>query len=225
MLKKHETTKLFYNKYLYRLGIRNPLASIFRNKNFAYASTILDQLQQDFESGLPLQVTYVMRVQPIRIQDFKDAQILYNELTRYNDDYILRIENQTVGVYSNDKQWLKTLSNKIKNVLDFCEPDKEIVEYLKQNINTIIVEDTFGYDFKITLGNEICPTTFSQWLRTNRDKVKVTDKLIEDIENRQYTAGRYFYIRSENVLMLVKLIILDSIQRIDKLVSKQDIDK
>jgi hypothetical protein len=110
-------------------------------------------------------------------------------------------------------------------VLDFCEPDKEIVEYLKQNINTIIVEDTFGYDFKITLGNEICPTTFSQWLRTNRDKVKVTDKLIEDIENRQYTAGRYFYIRSENVLMLVKLIILDSIQRIDKLVSKQDIDK
>ena len=51
LLKKHETTKLFYNKYLYRLGIRNPLASIFRNKNFAYASTILDQLQQDFESA------------------------------------------------------------------------------------------------------------------------------------------------------------------------------
>lgn len=225
MLKKHETTKLFYNKYLYRLGIRNPLASIFRNKNFAYASTILDQLQQDYEAGQPLQVTYVMRVQPIRIQDFKDAQILYNELTRYQDDYILRIENQTVSVYSNDKQWLKILSYKIKNVLDFSEPDTAFVEYLKQNINTIIVEDTFGYDYKITLGNDRCPTTFAQWLRVNRDKVRITDKLIQDIENKYFTTGRYFYLRSENVLMLVKLIILDSIQRIDKLVSKQDIDK
>ena len=225
MLKKHETTKLFYNKYLYRLGIRNPLASIFRNKNFAYASTILDQLQLDYEAGQPLQVTYVMRVQPIRIQDFKDAQILYNELTRYQDDYILRIENQTVSVYSNDKQWLKTLSYKIKNVLDFSEPDTAFVEYLKQNINTIIVEDTFGYDYKITLGNDRCPTIFAQWLRVNRDKVRITDKLIQDIENKYFTTGRYFYLRSENVLMLVKLIILDSIQRIDKLVSKQDIDK
>jgi len=225
LLKKHETFKLFYNKYLYRLGIRNPIASIFRNKNFSYASTVLDKLQQDYEAGESLQVTYVMRVQPIRVQDFLDAQILYNELTRYNDDYSIRIENQTVGVYSNDKTWLKNLSYKIKNTLDFSEPNIEFVEYLKQNTNTIIVDETFGFDYKITLGKERCPTTFADWLTVNKDKVKVSSQLVEDIRNKNFTAGRYFYIRSENVLMLIKLIIIDSIQRVDKLVSKQDIDK
>ena len=225
MLKKHETFKLFYNKYLYRLGIRNPIASIFINKNLAYASTVLDKLQQDYAAGESLQVTYVMRVQPLRVQDFLDAQILYNELTRYNDDYVIRIENQTVGVYSNDKTWLKNLSYKIKNTPDFSEPNTEFVDYLRQNTNTIIVDKKFGYEYKITLGKERCPSSFANWLDINKDKVKISDLLVEDIRNRNFTSGRYFYLRSENVLMLVKLIILDSIQRIDKLVSKQDIDK
>ena len=225
MLTKHETTKLFYNKYLYRLGLYNPIASIFRSKNFAYASTILDKLQANYEEGLPLEVTYVMRKQPIRIPDFLDAQVLYNELSRYQEEYLIRIENNHLVVFSNDKKWLKRLSYKIKNVVDFTEPQEEFANFLLHNTNTIIVDEFFGYDFKITLGGKICPNTFAQWLTNNRDKVKVTDALINEISKKQYVAGRYFYVRSENILMLVRLIIHDCIQRVDKLISKQNIDK
>ena len=224
-MQKHETTKLFYNKYLYKLGISNPIASIFRNKNWAYTSTVLDKLQANYEEGLPLQVTYVMRVQPLTVQHFLDAQVLYNELSRCKDDYLIRVESNTLNLYSNDKNWLKKLSYKIKNTVDFVEPRSEFVEYLKANTNTIIVDKDFEYGYKVTLGGNSVPTTFSDWLINNRDKVKVSNQLIKDIQNKQYLAGRYFYLRSENVLMLVKLIIVDSIQRIDRLVSKQDIDK
>lgn len=225
LLKKHETTKLFYNKYLYRLGIYNPIASIFRNKNFSYASTVLDKLQANYEDGLPLEVTYVMRKQPIRVSDFLDAQVLYNDFSRYKDDYLLRIEANTIGVYSNDKEWLKRVAYKLKNKKDFTEPQAELVEFLRNNTNTIIVDNNFGFEYKITLGNNRCPPTFADWLEKNRDKVKVTNQLIEDIRHGNYVSSRYFYARSENVLMLVRLIILDNMQRVDKLVSKQDIDK
>ena len=225
MLKKNETTKLFYNKYLYRLGIYNPIGTIFRNKNFAYASTVLDKLQKDYEEGAPLQVTYVMRVQPIKTTDFTDAQVLFNEFSRYKDDFLIRIENSYLGVYSNDKDWLKRLSYKIKNRKDFTEPRSDLVEFLRNNTNTIIVNNDFGYKYKVTLGGNLCNISFADWLENNLDKVKISDILIEDIRNKKYVAGRYFYITSENVLMLIRLIILDSIQRVDKLVSKLDMDK
>lgn len=224
MLAKNETTKLFYNKYLYKLGIYNPLGTIFRNKNFAYASTVLDKLQANYEDGLPLEVTYVMRKQPIRIPDFLDAQILYNELSRYKEDYLFRVEGSTLGIYSNDKEWCKRLAYKLKNAKDFTEPQADLVQFLRENTNTIIVDKDFGYEYKITL-NGACPATFADWLKANRDKVKVTDNLIDHIKDGQYVQGRYFYARSENVLMLIRLIILDNMQRVDKLVSKQDIDK
>ena len=36
-IREKETTKLFYNEYLYKLVLRNNLVSIFRGQNFTYA--------------------------------------------------------------------------------------------------------------------------------------------------------------------------------------------
>ena len=55
-MKKVETRKLFFGKYLYKITLMNVLGSIFRGKNFTYAGEILDSLQQDYENGQPLGV-------------------------------------------------------------------------------------------------------------------------------------------------------------------------
>ena len=53
-MKKVETRKLFFGKYLYKITLMNVLGTIFRGKNFTYAGEVLDVLQQDYENGRPL---------------------------------------------------------------------------------------------------------------------------------------------------------------------------
>ena len=54
MLQKQKTTSLFYNKYLYKLRLRNPIGAIFRGMNLSYAKQKLDEMQRQAESELPI---------------------------------------------------------------------------------------------------------------------------------------------------------------------------
>ena len=51
----YETTKLFWGEYLYKLAVRNEMAPIFRGKNLSNARQVLDNLQLNYEAGLPLE--------------------------------------------------------------------------------------------------------------------------------------------------------------------------
>ena len=110
-LLKYETTKLFYNKYLYSLSINSELTPIFRNKNFKFACTVLDKLQANLESGMPLVRKIGRYESPILFEHFLDARTIYNELTRYENSYLLRCENRHLNLYTNDISFLHKLSN------------------------------------------------------------------------------------------------------------------
>jgi hypothetical protein len=70
------------------------------------------------------------------------------------------------------------------------------------------------------------PDTLGPWLKANRDKVKVSDMLLDDLDqDLKYMNGRYIFMTTEKVLMLFKIIAGNCIQRIDKLVCDADIDK
>ena len=224
-LLKYKTTKLFYNKYLYSLSINSELTPIFRNKNFKSACTILDQLQADFEAGRPLIRSFGRYETPVLIDHFLDARTIYNELTRYKKPYIVRCENIHLNIYCNDLSLLDRLSKRCKNVVSLHQPAKEHLDFIKNNTNTIIVKDD-TYKFKITFGNNRVPDTLSPWLKVNRDKVKVSNMFIDDIDkDMRYMNGRYVFITNEKILMLFKILAGDCIQRIDKLVCATDIDK
>ena len=55
MLQKLYTTKLFYNKYLYKLRVKSTIASLFRGLNLGYVKSKLDSMQRDAEAELPIQ--------------------------------------------------------------------------------------------------------------------------------------------------------------------------
>ena len=224
-LLKYETTKLFYNKYLYSLSVNSELTPIFRNKNFKYACTVLDKLQADFEAGRPLIRSFGRYEAPILLEHFLDARTIYNELTRYKKPYIVRCENRNLNIYCNDLSLLDSLSKRCKNVVSLHQPAKEHLDFIKNNTNTIIVKDD-TYKFKITFGSNRVPDTLSPWLKVNRDKVKVSNMFIDDIDrDMRYMNGRYVFITNEKILMLFKILAGDCIQRIDKLVCATNIDK
>ena len=82
-MKKLETTKLFWGKYLYKLAINNSIGSIFRDKNLSHAREVLDTLQQQYESGQPLVLKSFARVLSVSELSFLDARKLYKFLVNY----------------------------------------------------------------------------------------------------------------------------------------------
>lgn len=224
-LKQFETTKAFYNKYLFRLTLVNSLTFIFRNKNFTFASTCLDKLQKDYENGHPLRWSFFRRDIVIKESHFIDAIILYNELSRFSGDYRIRCENNTLNIYSNELEFLNRLIEKTHNATDWYEPDENVQNFLQSNTNIIIVDQEPKLKYKIKFNHNTVNPQFADWLENNSDKAKASRLLIEDIRNSGYINNRYIYVRDENVIMLVKILIGSSIQRIDKLVSKRSLDK
>ena len=224
MLKKCETTKLFWGKYLYKLCISNGIGSIFRDKNLSYAREILDKLQQQYEEGDPLIVTRHFRETPVKELSFLDARKIYKFLSK-NDDYTLRIEGTTICIYSNNREWIHTLKSAVNkvNLLEIWEPNPDHLSHLEPN--TIIVENSNGYNYKVTLGNKVGDTSgFANWAKHNPKQVKVGPQLQHNLENNSYVSDMYFYAKDSKILNLCELM-LSNIRRIDKLVVKSDLDK
>ena len=224
LLKKLETTKLFWDKYLYKLCINNGIGHIFRDKNLSYAREVLDKLQQQYESGNALIIESHYRQIPVKELSFLDARKLYKFLSK-TDDYMLRIESSTVCIYSNNKEWLHTLKSAVnkENLLEIWEPNPDHLSHL--NENTIIVDKSNGYDYKVTFGPKIADTAgFANWAKSNEKQVRVGPTLMGNLERSGYVSDLYFYARDEKTLRLCELM-LANIRRIDKLVVKSNLDK
>ena len=220
-MKKYETTKLFYNKYAYRLQICNSLATCFREKNLSFARQVLDTLQQQYENSDPLVFYLGRRGKPISESYFKDAKRLLNVFTNM-EDYKLRVEQNYINVYANDEDWI----NSVKN----CIHTNHAVESLHKpgnyslDANTILVDKDNGFQYKVTLGNKAGSPEFALWAANNPKLVKLGPVLKEECLNSGWVSGCYFYARDEKTLQLISLII-NNIRRIDKLVVKSNIDK
>ena len=224
-LLKYESNKLFYNNYLYCLNASNRLGFIFRNKNFYRACGILDTLQQDYENGKPLIFQRSLRYSlPIPERDFLDSRTIYNELTRYTGDYLMRIQNSCINFYSNDRSFLESLENKLENTQYWKQPAKEHIDFISGKKNTILVNDD-TYAYKITFNANKFSCNFTEWLDSNSDKIKISDYALWSIKDRSFAPGSYMFVTTKNVLLLVQMINGNCIARIDKLVCKHNIDK
>ena len=124
---KQSTSKLFYNKYVYKLRIKNSIASIFRGMNLIFAKTKLDAMQQQAEADLPIESPFywrgrgtASRANPniINLETFMDGCVIYTALETNQDVCMTRIEGHNLDIYSNEHDWLNTLSKKV-NALNY----------------------------------------------------------------------------------------------------------
>jgi hypothetical protein len=221
---RHETTKLFYDKYLYKLGVDNPLGFIFRNKNFSHARTVIDDLQFKLEEKETLRYMPSMRHIDVTQDDLHDLKILLSELESASS-FMVRCEQRKVGLFSNDDTWLKHVSKKLHCVSDFYEPADNTADLLLKNKNIIIKNTPFEYEFKVTLGGNSIDYNFYNWAKENGDKIRVSPGLMTRLSQKGYVSGKYLYLRDEKVLTLAMLFLSGNITRVDRIVLKQDVDK
>jgi len=220
LLKKHKSHKLYYDKYLYKLGVLNSLSHIFREKNFSFARSILDQIQHNYEEEGKLYYKVYLSERSVSHLQFNEAKLLLSEFTKTdtNEDFKLRVERHRCLIYTNNLSWLENLIAKV-TCDELWEP---VTPKLEKNI--IISDEPKPYEYKVTLGARVNPQ-LANWAKNNQDKIWIGEKLLSYIEDSAYTQGMYFYLRDERILQLVSIIIGNSIKRVDKIVCSQNIDK
>lgn len=207
---------------MYKVGFYNPLCTIFRNKNFAYAKKELDILHEDYKAGHKLTLGHYARRKVVKEEHFLESTKLYNFLTSL-DDFMIRIEFGHVSFYTNDEDdfnFACSLINKERIEVTYI-PDPNIV----LDANTIVIEGMTDYEYKCTLGNANCDSKpFAKWAEKNPKQVKVGYKCLEYLHENGYVKDMYFYAKNDKTLQIVSLL-YPNIRKIDKIINKADIDK
>jgi hypothetical protein len=159
----------------------------------------------------------------VKESHYRDAKKVHKYLNKA-DDYMLRIESSNLCIYSNDLQWINNIRSEIidGNLEEFWEPSAENIGIL--NANTIIVEQEIPFEFRVTLGRKRGSENFAQWADKNPKQIKLGPVLREAMLENSYVDGMYFYARDDKTIQLCNLM-LNNIRRIDRIVSKRNIDK
>lgn len=249
----YKINKLFYNKYPYCLRLsRNRLFCIFRNKNLNYARRVLDEIQRVFdpifEFPIPKQRTSKYNRIPewilngiqsckITATDFLDALTVYNHLCKQDTNtYKIRVDSiSEIRIYSTEKTWLHDMQSELKNIFFlgshyhdfhiFYEPDENILDTLLNNSNVIIVENNYPYRYKIRFNRKKIDQNFVTWCKNNRDKIKINQVTLNYIQKGYDVEGLTCSIKDDKMLTLATMIAGHAFARVDKCITKAEIDK
>lgn len=222
LLHQHETTRLFWNKYCYKIGWSSELGNYYRGGDLLKVRTLLDDLQHQWSTNGAMFIkhrTFYKDYQPswtkVSLKELHLNQILYKALT-LNNDWRIRVsyglENYNVQIYSNHRDWLFKLGTQI-NADSWWEPKSKLTT------NSIKMTSAMkGWAYRITLRGK--PTTdFINWMKTNADKLKFGSQFKKELDDpRPYLSGMYFYVSGDRMLNLAILVSSDNIMRIDKIV-------
>lgn len=225
---KQFTSKLFYKKYVYKLRVNTQLASIFREMNLTFAKKQLDEMQRLAEADVAIIIPgrWGLRKTPptISLEDFMDACVIYTTLQENRKHCMVRCEGTNLDIYSNQKDWLLNLTNRI-NVHSFYEPyDQEVLNFLLDNSNVEIVDKEVEWVYKAYLGNYIDPN-FADFCLANSKNVRIGKRALSSVKNSYYCNGFYFFTKTEKFLMLAKIAAGGDITRIIKYVNRKDLNK
>lgn len=190
---------------------------------FPLVAYTLLQLDENYKAGLALKWGSYY-VKSVTATEFGYAKELHRLLNKY-EDYKLRIARYDMWVYSNDKDLMQDIiAIDNESVSEFWDVEPEIAKVLKIHENLSIVAAPSPYDFKVYLKSSNSTRKAVDWCRANLDKIKIGEQCLNNMEDG-VVDGNYFYIRDEKVLMLVRMMIGDSISRIERLVYEGDLDK
>ena len=223
-MKKCETVKLYFNKYPYKLIVKNGLASQFRDRSLLTIRNKLaelDAIKDQLAGNNPTLVWYshYNRQATCTTTELADAHRVLKELDKTTTDYKLRIQANTISVFSCDADWLKKLGNKTTTYgTEFYAPHKNKIDDI---LSGSIAAPSYltGFDFRVTLRHAKQDSKkLGTWIENCPDKVKTNRRLIKALKDNDWIDGRIFYVDNEKTLLLVKLLAGRLIRRVDTLV-------
>lgn len=207
---QHQTKKVFFKKYIYKVSISLPIASVFRGGNLLQIEKNIEEKRlQLSKSSLEIK-SHFFKYHHFNysLNDIERAKLLLNTLGELTEGYVLRVERCSLNVYFNNKSYIN-LIRKIANVVEVWEPlNDNVATYLLRNPKSI-VSNKSDYKYKVT----VKPLTtlgedFKKWAK-QLPKIKLASK------NYQWTG--HFYVVDDKTLSLCRIYLGNSIQKVEEI--------
>jgi hypothetical protein len=204
---QYKTTKrLFKGTYQYKIVLVCSGAQWFRSGDMDATLTSLKSLVvNDKRSGY----TYGIKTQ----EDLDYAFLLQKNLKKLKDIEI-RVESPWITVYSNNKSDVDLLAKlSPNNVKYICIPECTLEK-------DTVVMPKMDYEFRITMGKTTREhSAFIEWSENN-SKVKLTKSCKRDLIKDRSWGGTHFYITGEKNLMLARMHLGGSINKIERIIKQ-----
>lgn len=201
----HKTTnKLFRGTYQYKVVLICAFAHHFRSGD-------LDT------TAVRLQTTEVVA------QSTRSSKYLDNYL--YAVDVLAALKKLTDFEIRVESPWISVYLNNMDDVDMLIAIDQDRVKYVSLPIVPLtsgtIVMSKRDYDYRITLGKtRQNHESFVEWAEANSGKLKLTKSCKKDLLKDRSWGGSYFYITGENMVLMAKMHLGDSISKIERITKK-----
>lgn len=216
MYSSKKTKKLFFDRYLYKIAVRTPLASSFRGNDIDDTRNALDIYKDTMlrDGSTETLVGHSWNRVRVRLDEvYRD--LAFTVLLEAHDDFMIRIEGNTMSFYTNDDTAIDTVAELYDyNIKEIAKPENDKVkEFLLANPKSIIREE-FTHKYKVTINPLDDETAFKQWAK-QLPKIKIL--------RNNYRLGGYFYVADLKTLSMCRLFLSNKIRRIDELRSYEEI--
>jgi hypothetical protein len=211
-----KTKKLFFDRYLYKVAVRTPLALNFRGNDLESTRRKIDAIRNKMvhhnETETYVGHSWNRTKVSLEVVNRDLAAIV---LLESQSDCVIRVENTTLSIYSNDESVVDTMIDMYKwHVHEVSRPENDkIKDFLLANPKSILREE-FSHKYKVTVNPLDDSTAFKQWAR-NLPKIKVM--------RTDYQLGGYFYVADLKTLSMCRLFLSNKIRRVDELHTFEEI--
>lgn len=201
------TSKKFYNKWLYKVSLKQNGAAIFRYKDLNFVKEFCHGTENN---DRPYSVFYKAYQQ-------KDSILEICEFLEQYDSKLWskRIENNMIDFYTNDKDFYQQISLKFAEILIHrFEPSDESLTVLNSDASVMAVKKLphNRYRYRVYLlphkmaGDREGKEKYINWLKIQTPKITCT-KAVEKwfIQTDWNWDRRYVLVEDESTLLMLKL--------------------
>jgi hypothetical protein len=196
-----ETTRLFCQKYKYKIVLKTRAAGWFRGNSLDNVKVQLAEPKIMGKMLTAIEQNYVLK--------------LCLELKKLTD-YILRVESPLISVYTNNLTIVEKLAKVSHENVKYVSAPLAGSENLLEDKKIIVKR--LDYAFKVTMGRTRQNyTDFLTWCE-GKDKVRLPKRAKSQLAKEHSWGGYYFYVKDEKCLTMVKMFVGSDIQTVESVV-------
>lgn len=208
MISYKTANRLFRGQYQYKVVLIVPGASMFRSGKMNVVLRLLSEV--DLDRSVYTATFYRSNIKNNADLDYCHA---VRDAIEALQDFEMRVESPWLTVYTNSQ----------KDVDLLVSIDEERVKYVSRPAaNTVLEAGTIilpkvDFEYKVSLSSTRQDfSAFVEWAETNT-KVQLTNSCINALSKNRSFGGSYFYITGEKNLLLAKMHLGGSINKIERI--------
>jgi hypothetical protein len=212
-LKRSKTTKLFFNKYLYRLTLKSSHAQLFRSADKQKLVDILEKAQHIVDSKDGTGRDGHFTVPAIRnymslemsANSFNEAKRINQQIDHLKDPYMIRVQRPVINIYSNNNEELLKIARKLENktVIAYCAPDAAYLAALIAG-KVLVTRDLKEFNYRVAL-HKVNDFTFVDWVQGQPDRFKISDAAARQLREGVTLSNSLIYVRDKKMLTMLHM--------------------